>query len=288
MEFEYRDPKPRGRYVVLAGIVLAIIAGGAAYTIMTQMQQQAGLAGVPRSPVVVAAADIPGRKTITREDLTVRDVPIDETNASGIFTDPDKVVGLIAGTTILRGQPVFANMLAGSTQGGTFSILGPTETVAPDSEAWRAVSITVPDDRAVGGLLEAGQEVDIFVSATVSVPGDLVLLGKYYSDRSTKIVYEDVLILARSASFYVIKVTLPAAEEINHLVASGAASFSLALRPPQDLRLVDASGLGATTNRIITKYGLPIPETYPAGGPVSVLPPISATPAPDASPSPAP
>ena len=148
--------------------------------------------------------------------------------------------------------------------------------------------ITVPDDRAVGGLLEPGQEVDIFVSATVNVPENLVALGKYYTDRSTKITYEDVLILARSAAFYVVKVTLSDAEEINHLVASGTASFSLALRPPQDLRLVDASGLGATTNRIITKYGLPIPETYPAGGPVSVLPPISATPEPGASPSPAP
>ncbi len=37
-----------------------------------------------------------------------------------------------------------------------FSILQPDETVAPDSEAWRAVSITVSDDRAVGGMLAAG------------------------------------------------------------------------------------------------------------------------------------
>ena len=45
-------------------------------------------------------------------------------------------------------------MLASTVQGGVFSILSPEETVGPDSEAWRAISITVPDDLAVGGLLE--------------------------------------------------------------------------------------------------------------------------------------
>ena len=48
------------------------------------------------------------------------------------------------------------NMLASAATGGQFSILEPGETVAPDSEAWRAVSMTVPDDRAVGGLLQPG------------------------------------------------------------------------------------------------------------------------------------
>ena len=37
--------------------------------------------------------------------------------------------------------------------GGGFAILEPNETVGPDSEAWRAVSLTIPDDRAVGGML---------------------------------------------------------------------------------------------------------------------------------------
>jgi hypothetical protein len=109
-----------------------------------------------------------------------------------------------------------------------------------------------------------------------------VNLGKYYTDKSTKVVYQDVTILARAASSYVVKVSLPVAEEMNHLQASGT-TFSLALRPPQDLRAIDVSNLGATTNRIITKYGLPIPETYPAGGPASTLGPFSP---PTASPTP--
>jgi hypothetical protein len=35
----------------------------------------------------------------------------------------------------------------------------------------------------------------------------------------------------------------------------------MAMRPEADQREIDASGLGTTTNRIIEKYGLPIPET---------------------------
>jgi Flp pilus assembly protein CpaB len=283
MEYEFTPPRRRGRAIVASGIVLAVVAGVGAYLLLSQSQGQGGLSGIPRVPIVVALVDIPARRAITAADLAVRQVPIDDTNASGVFADPSKVVGLIAATTILKGQPVFANMLAGAVQLGGFSILGPNETVSPDSEAWRAVSVTVADDRAVGGLIQPGQEVDVFVSATVSVPASLADLGKYYTDISTKIVYQDVAILARAASFYVVKVSLPVAEEINHLQASGSASFSFALRPPQDTRTADASRLGATTNVIITKYGLPIPQVYPAGlGPVSTRSPSQPSPSPAA------
>ena len=80
------------------------------------------------------------------------------------------------------------------------------------------------------------------------------------------------------------------AEEIAHLQSSGTAQFSMALRPEADTRLLDVSSLGETTNRIITKYGLPIPETYPAGnGPVHTPPPLpSPTPFPSQLPLPSP
>ena len=67
---------------------------------------------------------------------------------------------------------VTTNMLASSTEGGQFSVLGPDETVGPDSPEWRAVSLTVPDDRAVGGLLQPNQIVDVFVTAQINVLTD--------------------------------------------------------------------------------------------------------------------
>lgn len=143
----------------------------------------------------------------------------------------------------------------------------------------------MPDDLAVGGVIKAGETVDVFVTTVVTVPPSIAQAGKYMTDRSTKIVYQDLLILARKAQFYIVKAPLAMAEELAHLQAIGTATMSMALRPDVDQRPVDATALGETTNRIIEKYGLPIPEVYPVGnGPIATLPPI---PAPTPFPTPA-
>ncbi len=283
MEYEYRDPSRRGKYIVAIGLVLALLAGGGAFFAINQAQQQAGQSGLQTTPIVVAAKEIPGRKVIAPEDLETRQVPLDATTAQGVYAEPSKIVGLVAATTILKGQPVFANMLAGQTVGSQFSILGPSETVAPDSPAWRAVSITVPDDRAVGGLLQPGATVDVFVTSTISVPADVSAAGRYFTDKSTKIVYQDMLILAKTATAYVLKASVPVAEEISHLQASGAAAFSFALRPDQDTRPVNAATLGTTTTKIVARYGLPLPEWYGPGKAAAPSPFPSASP--EASPA---
>ena len=100
------------------------------------------------------------------------------------------------------------------------------------------------------------------------------------SDRSTKVTYQDVTILARKDQFYIIRAPVDVAEEIAHLQATGAATFSLALRPIEDQRQVDASALGETTSKIIEKYGLPIPLAIVPG----FTPAPTPTPAPSASP----
>jgi Flp pilus assembly protein CpaB len=287
VEMEYKDPSRRGRWIVVIGVILALAAGGAAFFLINQAQQQAGQAGLQRVTVVVAAQTIPARKIIEAADVTVHDVPIDQTNAQGIVSTVDKVIGRVAAVSILQGQMVLTNLLASSSEGGQFSVLGPDETVMPDSTSWRAISVTVPDDRAVGGLLTPNQTVDVFVTATVNVftnSEDGLPREGWYTDKSTKLSYQDMLILAKAGTFYVIKAPLDVAEEISHLQASGTAAFSLALRPEVDTRLVDASSLGTTTNEVIIRYGLPIPIAFPpARGPVP-----TPSPTPVATPSPSP
>jgi Flp pilus assembly protein CpaB len=286
MEMEYTDTSRRGKFIVGLGLVLGLAAGFGAFFLINQAQQQAGQAGLQRVTVVVAAQPIAARKPIEAADIEVREIPIDPTNAQGIVSTPDLVIGRVTAVTILPGQMVTTNLLASSATGGQFSILEPTETVGPDSPAWRAVSLTVPDDRAVGGLLQPNQTVDVFMTATINVPQDLLTEGRYYVDKSTKITYQDMVILARSGTFYIVKATLDVAEEISHLQASGNATFSMVLRPDQDVRLADASRLGATTNELIQRYGLPIPEVFPPGeGPIPTAAPTP-TPAPAASPEP--
>ncbi len=284
MEMEYKDTSRRGKVIIVLGVVLAVAAGGAAFFLINQAQQQAGQAGLQKVAVVVALHDIPPRKPIETLDVEVREVPLDATNERGIIQKPEDVVGRVLAVPALQGQLVTTNMLASTATGGQFSILGPTETVGPDSEAWRAVSLTVPDDRAVGGLLQPNETVDVVVTATVNVPTGLTDAG-YYTDKSTKITYQNMVILAKSGTFYVVKATLAVAEEIAHLEASGTAQFSLVMRPDRDTRQADASKLGATTNLFIQRYGLPIPVVFPPGeGPIPTPQPTP-TPTPSASPS---
>ncbi len=286
MEMEYRDPSKRGRWIVVIGIVLAVAAGGGAFFLISQAQQQAGQGPLKTVDVVVAARPIPARKPVEVDDVAVRQIPIDDTNADAIAVrKPEDVVGRVLAVTVFQGQMITTNMLASTASGGQFSILEPGETVGPDSEAWRAVSMTVPDDRAVGGLIQAGMTVDVFLSAQVNVPQDLTTAGKYYTDKATKITYQNMQILAKSGSFYIVKVTLAQAEEISHLVATGNAQFSMVMRPEADVRYADASKLGETTNLIIERYGLPIPENFPPGnGPIPTAQPTQ-TPVPPVSPS---
>lgn len=289
MDQEFHDDRRRGRIIIVLGLILAIVAGGAAFYLVNQAHEQAGQAELQKVSVVVAARAVPARQAIVAEDVEIREVPLDATNANGVITNPADVIGRLPAVTILQGQLVTQNMLASSEAGSEFSILAPGETVGPDSEAWRAVSITVSDDLAVGGILKAGETVDVFLTTVVNVPPAIAANGKFTTDRSTKIIYQNVLILARNNAFYIIKAPIAMAEELTHLQAVGTATLSMVLRPDVDQRYVVATALGETTNRIIEKYGLPIPENYPASsGPLPSQPPIASPtpfPTPTATPS---
>jgi Flp pilus assembly protein CpaB len=244
MEMEYRDPSKRGKFIVVIGIVLALAAGGAAFFLINQAQQQAGQGSLQKIAVVVAARPIPARKPVEVGDVAMKEIPLDTTNSAAIaITQIDQVVGRVLAVPVLQDQMLTQNLL-GSTATGGLSILEPGETVAPESEAWRAVSLTVPDDRAVGGMLQPGMTVDVLMSVTVNVPQDLLESGKYYTDKSTKIAYQNVVILARQGQFYIVKATLAVAEEMAHLQAAGNATFSFVMRPEADIRQVDATTLG--------------------------------------------
>ena len=280
MEMEYKDNNRRGKVVIIVGVVLAVVAGATSFYLINQAQQHAGEGELQMVAVVVAAQVIPARTPIQPGALVVREIPLDAATQVGIVTDPVQLAGKVLAIPVAIGQPIYSNMIASAAGQSGFSILEPNETVAPDSEAWRAISITIPDDRAVAGLLVAGQTIDIFMTATMTVPVTNEPVGVYYSDLVTKITYQDMVILARAGSAYILKTSLAVAEEINHLLATGTVSFSAALRPDQDVRFADVTKLGATTNRILQKYGLPFPAIYPAPSATIPPPPPLATPTP--------
>ncbi|HEY2916679.1 MAG TPA: RcpC/CpaB family pilus assembly protein [Candidatus Limnocylindrales bacterium] len=285
MEMEYKDTSRRGKMIIVLGVILALVAGGTSFYLLSQSAQSAGQGPLQKITVVVAAKDIAARTPVLAGDVALREVPLDATTQQGVMTKVEQVVGKVLAVPVLTGQPIYTTMISSSTAGSGFSILGPTETVGPDSENWRAVSITIPDDRAVGGLLQPGQTIDIIMTALIKVP-DAYSSAGYYADQSTKVTYQNVVILAKSGSQYIIRCSLAVAEEIDEMMASASAVFSAALRPDQDVRYVDVADLGATTNRILQKYGLPWPVVYPApSGAIPHQPPLM-TPTPPPSPAP--
>ncbi len=271
LDVEFEDHGRRRKVFVVLGLVLALVAGGAAFFLISQAQ--AAPPTLAMRDIIVATRDVPARTALAASDLTTRQVPDDPSLAQAI-TDPNQVVGRITSVPLLFQQPILPNLLLANNAGG-FSILGPDETLSPDAPQWRAVGLNVPDDRAVGGQIQPDQRVDIFVTAQVNVvdpeadvsgPGTGPVSpdgGVYYTDKSTKVTYQNVQVLAKNGLLYVIKVDEKTAEEISHLQAAGNAMFSLALRPDGDKREIDTAEYGETTNSIIEEKGLPIPEVYP-------------------------
>jgi len=286
MEMEYRDNSRRGRLIIILGILLALIAGGTSFFLINQAQQQAGQAPLEKVTVVVAARDIAPRTPIQAADLETRQIPLDAVTQSGVVTKPESLIGAVLAIPVTAGQPIYQNMVA-SSSGAAFQILGPLETVCPTCENWRAVSLTIPPDRAVAGLLQVGQTVDIIMSAAMPQPNASVdPNGLYIADQSTKVTFQNVVILARVGDSYIFRCTLEVAEEIEHMLVTGVESFSAVLRPDQDVRFVDASKLGETTNKILQKYGLPFPQVFfRPGYTIPPQPPYS-TPTPPPTPAP--
>ena len=286
MDQEFRDDGHRGRWSSSLGVVLAVVAGGAAFFLISRPSSRPVRPHAQKVPAVVAIAVIPAREVIEAADVEVREVPLDPTNANGVIADPAEVIGRIPAVSILQGQLITTNMLASSDEGGQFSILGPDETVTPDSPAWRGVSLTVSDDLAVGGLLQAGQSVDVFVTVDRRrSPADLAAEGRTTRDRSTKITYQDMVILAREGAFYIVRAPLDVAEEIAHLQATGNATFSMVLRPDEDTRF-DRRGTARRDDQPDHREatGCRSPRSIPAGsGPLQTpVPTPSPTPAADA------
>ena len=64
MEMEYQDPAKRGKFIVVVETVLALAAGGAAFYLISEAQQQAGQGDLQKIDVVVALRAIPARKPV--------------------------------------------------------------------------------------------------------------------------------------------------------------------------------------------------------------------------------
>jgi len=268
VEFEYTNRNSRrSKLYIGVGLVVALLVAGVVFAVIQQANVKA-TAAVTRRQVVVAIRDIPGRKPIEEGDVAVRSVVADATNDSA-YTRIDQVLNHVSGVTISAGQLITRNMLASAVSGQAFSILEPGASFDPKGPDWRAVSVTVADDRAVAGLLQPGQRVDLVVTMAINpAVGTTPAPSASATEAaipgpSTKVTLQSLTILGRNGAMYILRTDLATAEQIAELQAAGG-QFALVLRPEEDSRT--ATTEGSTIDMLQKEFGFPIPRPLDLSG----------------------
>jgi len=271
VEFEYTDKhRRRSKVYIVAGLIIAALVG---VVVFVALEGSALLSEpVEMRTVVVAARDIASRKPIEEGDLTTRTVPADPTNEEA-FTLIEDVLGRVSGVPIAAGQLVTRNMLAAATSGQGYAILEAGEVFDPTGPDLRAVSVSVPDDRAVAGTLLAGQRVDLLVTLAINPSIGVVTEEPaataepgFMAGPSTKVTLQMLTVLARNGSIYILRTDLATAEKIAELAAAGG-QFTLVLRPDEDDRVANTTG--STLDRLLDEFDFPIPVPPDLGGQAS-------------------
>ncbi len=254
----------RARLILILGIVLALFAGGGTFLYASQAQT-APAPVIPTTPVLVAAREIPAKTQITPADLKLQDYNVDAKPPTAL-AKVDDAVGKITIAPMAVGEAVLPSKFSDPKNPAFVvipaSFVGPDGNFLPNTPNFRAMSITVSDDKAVAGAVQPGDSIDMMLTLTFDP-------AKFYtkiaptqtSDFTAKIILERVPILARAGSVYTIRVDAATAERLAYIQGTGG-SIVFLLRAPKDER---ASGTtGAQFSGFQGTFKLPIPEKLPA------------------------
>lgn len=274
------DRQRRARIILIVGVLLALLAGAGTFLTVSGAQTATPVAAAPTVDVVVAARELPARTALTVADVKVVKVNVDAAPPAGL-KDPKEAIGRVLLQPVTINEPLVLAKFASADR--AFTVFPPGEQVQAGSPAYRVMTITVPDQFAVGGILAAGDVVDImYVFAFDPLkyidlpPGAVVIPGapvgggtapsitqgtKVTSDTVAKIILGPMPILARVASVYTIRVDAALAERIAYIQTAGGA-LQFLLRAPTDDRA--AGTTGATFQSVYTQFKFPIPEKVPA------------------------
>jgi Flp pilus assembly protein CpaB len=244
------------------GIALALVAGVGTFVYASGAKTDQPVA-VPTTQVLVAAREIPAKTTLTAADLKLQEFNVDAKPLAAM-SEASQALGKITVQSISTGEPILPSKFSDPKNPAFVvmpaSFIGPDGAPQPNSPNFRAMSITVPDPQAVGGVVVAGDMVDMLF--TLQFDPTKVLQRpnpNQTSDFSTKIILERVPILAKLASVYTIRVDALTAERIAYLQSAGG-SLSFLLRAPKDER---ASGsTGTAFEGVFRAFHFVVPEKF--------------------------
>jgi Flp pilus assembly protein CpaB len=250
----------RARLILIVGVALALVAGVGTFVYASGAKSDQPVA-VPTVAVLVAAREIPAKTTLTTADVKLQEFNLDAKPAAAM-SDATDALGKITVQSISVGEPILPSKFSDPKLPGFVvmpaSFIGADGAPVANSPNFRAMSITVPDNNAVGGTILAGDIVDMVFTLQFDPQTKLQRpTPQQTTDFSAKIILERLPILARLASVYTIRVDALTAERIAYLQSSGG-QIAFLLRAPKDER---ASGsTGATFGDIYTNFRVKIPE----------------------------
>ena len=263
--------KRRARLILIVGFLLALLAAVGTFLVASGGPQSAPQA-VPTTEVLVAARDIAPKTQIAAADIKVVRVNTDAVPVTALRKGQEAdVVGKVVTLPVQAGEFILSGKFA-ATGAATFTVFPPNFAAAPGGAIppgtpnYRAMSITVPDQFAVGGAVQVGDLVDVMYTLNfdpnkyfTAQPG--VVTGspndRRTIDFSTKIILERVPVIARTLAVYTIRTESTTAERLAYLQAAGA-QIQMLLRSPSDDRA--ASTEGATFEPVWRAYGFPVPQ----------------------------
>jgi len=192
----------------------------------------------PTTSVMVAKQDIWQGKTITGDDLEMKELPKDYVLES-VLQNKEQAVGRVPRERILANEFIREERLADPEAGVGLNAIIP--------RGMRALSINISDGSAVSGFLNPGNYVDVLVT----IGGDAA------REAETTTLLQAVTVLAvnnrlgnsetgeRARPSVTLAVTPDLAEKLTHAVAQG--TVTLTLRNDIDVTHVETHGAMATT-----------------------------------------
>lgn len=138
-------------------LLLTLFIGGLTFIYLNssfsgQVQQQ--IAEANTQTVIVAAKEIPLRRSIVESDLTIQDVSLDVL-PEGAATSMDQVVGMMATSNIFSGETILTQQLAVAG-----AIIQQIALTIPDNKV--LVPIPIQSQLLSVGLVRPGDRVDLF------------------------------------------------------------------------------------------------------------------------------
>ena len=144
-----------GSWFTVFAIAFAALAGLLIFAVLQSDRSETEL--VETRTVVVAAVEIPPRTVITSPMLRLQEVPVEFAIERG-YSDARPLIGLIARYPIATNEQI-SELKVGATEPGELTTQDGLSFVVPTG--MRAVGISISESSAVGGLILAGDRVDV-------------------------------------------------------------------------------------------------------------------------------